>query len=186
MKGGPYALAVRSGSAAFGRNMRRREGFHRRRDGVVPQLVHRQRLHLAEFGPCREGRRKSGSQRTRCWREQDSNPRSPGRETRSRYGEREPGKGHGGDKRRSQIIREAAGIKRPEPLLCGDRRFRWLRIELAQARHDLLCEQRDVGDRVLMVQEAALTKEQEMAEKDSAAAPRLRDPGPFMQRAGAS
>jgi hypothetical protein len=35
-------------------------------------------------------------------------------------------------------------------------------------RHDLLREQRDVGDRVLMVQEAALTKEQEMAEAPDA------------------
>jgi len=26
-----------------------------------------------EYGPCREGRRESGSQRTRCWREMDSN-----------------------------------------------------------------------------------------------------------------
>ena len=186
MKGGPYALAVRSGSAAFGRNMRRREGFHRRRDGVVPQLVHRQRLHLAEFGPCREGRRKSGSQRTRCWREPDSNPRSPGRERVIRFWRRRSGEG---SRTRQEAVPNNQGsgrIKRPEPLLCGDRRFRWLRIELAQARHDLLREQRDVGDRVLMVQEAALTKEQEMAEGDSAAAPRLRDPGPFMQRAGAS
>ena len=30
-----------------------------------------------QVGPCREGRRKSGSQRTRCWREMDSNCRSP-------------------------------------------------------------------------------------------------------------
>jgi hypothetical protein len=30
-----------------------------------------------QVGPCREGRRKSGSHLTPCWREQDSNPRSP-------------------------------------------------------------------------------------------------------------
>ena len=40
-------------------------------------LTNARRAHLAEFGPCREGRRKSGSQRTRCWREMDSNFRSP-------------------------------------------------------------------------------------------------------------
>ena len=73
-----------------------------------------------------------------------------------------------GSRRRQEAVpnnQESGRIKRPEPLLCGDRCFRWLRIELAQARHDLLREQRDVGARVLMVQEAALTKEQEMAPK---------------------
>src|ERR1700732_4287042 len=42
------------------------------------------------------------SHATLSWREQDSNPRSPGRERRSRFGEREPGKGHGDDKRLSR------------------------------------------------------------------------------------
>ena len=45
---------------------------------------------------------KSSSQQTRRWRATDSNPRSPGRERRSRFGEREPGKGHGDDKRLSR------------------------------------------------------------------------------------
>ena len=108
---------------------------------------------------------KSGSQWTRHWREQDSNPRSPGREKMIPFWRRRSGEG---SRRRQEAVPNNQGsgrIKRPEPLLCGDRRFRWLRIELAQARHDLLREQRDVGDRVLMVQEAALTKEQEMAPK---------------------
>ena len=91
-------------------------------------------------------------------------PSVPGREKMIPFWRRRSGEG---SRRRQEAVPNNQGsgrIKRPEPLLCGDRRFRWLRIELAQARHDLLREQRDVGDRVLMVQEAALTKEQEMAE----------------------
>ncbi len=39
---------------------------------------------------------------TRCWREQDSNHRSPVAKGCFRFGEGEAGKGHGDDKRRSQ------------------------------------------------------------------------------------
>jgi len=42
-------------------------------------------------------------------------------------------------------------------LLCRDS-LPWLRIEFLQARQDLLRKERDVGDRIFMVQEAALAK----------------------------
>src|SRR3984893_6379694 len=44
----------------------------------------------------------AAERQTLCWREQDSNPRSPGRERRFRFGKRELGKGHRENKRRSR------------------------------------------------------------------------------------
>jgi hypothetical protein len=54
-------------------------------------------------------------------------------------------------------------------LLCGNSLPR-LRIEFAQTRHDLLRKERDVRDRIFMVQEAALAKHQQMAEAADAVA----------------
>src|SRR6516162_7351851 len=66
---------------------------------------------------------------------------------------------------------EAAALElichRWRPLLCRDCLL-WLPVELAQARHDLPCKEGDVRDRILVVQEAPLTKEQEMAKAPDA------------------
>src|ERR1700736_1916534 len=82
---------------------------------------HRERQVPARFGFARtrignprRSPRKSGSQPTLRWREQDSKPRSPGRDTRSRYGEREPGKGHGDDRR---LSRDSEYLKRDRTAL---------------------------------------------------------------------
>src|SRR5271168_3213560 len=39
----------------------------------------------------------------------------------------------------------------------------WLQIKFAQARQHFLCKQRDIRDRIFMVQETALAKHQQMA-----------------------
>src|ERR1700747_1289905 len=57
-------------------------------------------------------------------------------------------------------------------LLCGNSLPR-LRIEFAQARHDLLRKECDVRDRIFMVQETALAKHQQMAEAADAVAERF-------------
>jgi hypothetical protein len=57
-------------------------------------------------------------------------------------------------------------------LLCGNSLPR-LRIEFAQAWHDLLRKERDIGDGIFMVQEAALAKHQQMAKAADAVAERL-------------
>src|SRR5271166_2428465 len=59
------------------------------------------------------------------------------------------------------------------PLLCCDGRSPWLRIEFPQTRHDLLRKERDIGDGIFMVQEAALAKHQQMAKAADAVAERL-------------
>src|ERR1700721_2352384 len=57
----------------------------------------------------------------------------------------------------------------PTRLLCCGRSL-WLRIEFAQSRQDFLCEQRDVRDGILVIQETALAEHQQMAKAADAIA----------------
>src|SRR3984893_6486029 len=91
--------------------------FERRNAPFSAQLRERQVPARCGFARTRIGNprpfpRKSGSQPTLRWREQDSSPRSPGRERRSRFGEREPG--NGDDKR---LSRDSEYLKRDRTAL---------------------------------------------------------------------